>query len=74
MAYDADVLAVALDRAKGFKLTDAETVRLAQGIQDFIREEISYILIVRKHVRGQVNAKNAMIELTTETTTRNHPS
>ena len=55
MAYDPDILAVALDRAKGFKLTDAETVRLAQGIQDFIREEISYILIVRKHERQRQN-------------------
>jgi len=49
VAYDPDVLAVAMDRAKGYKLTDAETARLAQGIQDFIDEEIAYLMIVRKH-------------------------
>ena len=53
MAYDPDVLAVAQDRAKGYKLTDAETAKLAQHIQDEIREEIRYILIVRKYAKRQ---------------------
>ena len=51
MAYDPDVLAVAVDRAKGFKLTDAETVSLAQEIQNLIREEIKLIMIARKHAK-----------------------
>jgi len=55
VAYDPDILAVALDRAKGYKLTDAETASLAQHIQDEIRAEISYILIVRKHERQRQN-------------------
>ena len=44
----ADPEPVAMDRAKGFKLTDEETAYLAQAIQDFISSEINYILITRK--------------------------
>ena len=51
MAYDPDVLSVAQDRASGYKLTEAETARLAQHIQDAIDEESAYMLIVRKHER-----------------------
>ena len=53
MDYDPDVLSVAQDRAKGYKLTEAETARLAQHIQDAIDEEIAYMMIVRKHAKRQ---------------------